>query len=478
MKQTSPRIPPSCNLEDTLIGLFEHLQDYLTAYLPHLQLGTSSKNTAAEHYVKGLIQTEKRNIFRMEENVDKSNYQNLQYFISEAVWDHRIVQQLIAKEAHEYLRSLGQPVGLLIDESGFSKKGKMSVGVKRQWLGSVGKTDSGQVGVFAALGADRFVVPVMEQLFLPEDWADDRERCLKAKVPENEIRHRTKIEIAQDIINEMDLLEIGYDFIAVDALYGQSRDFTEQIDDSGKTFVADVKSDYHVFLEDPKPHIPKKKQGVRGPKPKKLKAQCKSITVKDIADTLDDERWETICVRHSTQGMLEIEQYHRDVWVWDDTMKKVRHWLLLIRKDLCKDGKVKLSYTLCNLPHDTSSQVLAEYNCARFWIEHSFRNGKQEAGMKDYQVRSWNGWHHHMTMVMLLMLFMMKTQIDLKSDIPLLSYRDLRELIDALLPNKYNGIAGAILKMFMRHKARWAAMLGKYKKKGQSPPLEMIAAML
>lgn len=417
----------------------------------------------------------------MEENVAESNYQNIQYFISEAVWDHRIVQQVLAREAHDYLRQLGQPIGLLIDESGFRKKGMMSVGVMRQWLGCIGKTDSGQVGVFAALGADRFAVPIMEQLFIPEAWADDPKRCEKAKIPTDEIRHRTKVQIAQDMIDEINELGIEYDFIAVDALYGQSRDFTITLDDAGKVFVGDIKKNHKIYLEDPKPYLVERKPNARGRKPKnikKFKTDSKSVAVSKLAKKLKKSDWEDIEVRHSTQGMLEVKFYRQTVWIWDDKMESGRKWILLIRKDVSEHEKTTYSYSLCNLPQDTSNQVLAEYNCARFWIEQSFRNGKQEAGMKDYQVRSWTGWHHHMTMVMLLMLFMMKTQIDLKSDIPLLSYRDLKELLDALLPGKYKGFLGIILKMQARHKARLKDILARYKRKGQSPPLELIAAMI
>ena len=177
----------------------------------------------------------------MEENVVESDYQNIQYFISEAKWDHRPLQKEIARDTYDCLRTLNQPIGLLIDESGFRKKGKMSVGVMRQWLGSIGKIDNGQVGVFAALGADRFAVPIMEQLFIPEAWADDEKRCQKAKIPPEEIRHRTKVKIAQDIIEEIDDLGIGYDFVAVDALYGQARAFMSALDDNEKIFVGDQK---------------------------------------------------------------------------------------------------------------------------------------------------------------------------------------------------------------------------------------------
>ena len=114
MNKAPPRIPPLHQSTNTLISLYEHLESYLKRYLPHLRLGTSSENTAAEHYIKGLIQSDKANIFRMEENVAESDYQNIQYFISDATWDHRVVQQLLAREAHEYLRTLGQPIGLLL----------------------------------------------------------------------------------------------------------------------------------------------------------------------------------------------------------------------------------------------------------------------------------------------------------------------------------------------------------------------------
>jgi len=414
----------------------------------------------------------------MEENVVESDYQNIQYFISEAKWDHRPLQKEIARDTYDCLRTLNQPIGLLIDESGFRKKGKMSVGVMRQWLGSIGKIDNGQVGVFAALGADRFAVPIMEQLFIPEAWADDEKRCQKAKIPPEEIRHRTKVKIAQDMIEEIDDLGIGYDFVAVDALYGQARAFMSALDDNEKTFVGDIKKSYKVYLEDPKPYLPEHKPNTRGRKPTLLKTDSKGISVSKIAKALTKDDWEDIEVRHSTQGMLNVKLYRQSVWVWDNKMKSARKWLLLIRKDVSEHEKTTYSYSLCNLPLETSSQVLAEYNCARFWIEQSFRNGKQEAGMKDYQVRSWNGWHHHMTMVMLLMLFMMKTQIQLKSEVPLLTYRDLKELLNALLPAKYNGIIGAILKMQERHRKRLKDIIARYKRKGQSPPLELIEAML
>ena len=477
MKQTQPKTPPPQQQDNTLHSLFKHLRSYLKDYLPHLRLETSSDNNAAEHYIKGLIQADKANIFRMEENVAESNYQNIQYFISDATWDHRVVQQLLAQETYKCLRELGQPIGLLIDESGFRKKGTMSVGVMRQWLGCIGKTDNGQVGVFAALGADRFAVPIMEQLFIPKSWAEDKERCEKAKIPDEEIRHRTKIKIAQDMVEEIDLLGVGYDFIAVDALYGQARAFMSTIDDNDKIFVGDIKNNYKVYLDDPKPYLPERKPNARGQKPKVLKTDSKSISVSKLAKKLTKDDWENIDVRHSTQGMLNVKFYRQSVWVWDANMKSAREWLLLIRKDNSDHEKTTYSYSLCNLPHDTSSQVLAEYNCARFWIEQSFRNGKQEAGMKDYQVRSWNGWHHHMTMVMMLMLFMMKTQIDLKSDIPLLTYRDLKDIINELLPKKYTGLQGIILKMEARHKMRLKDILARYKRKGQSPPHELIAAM-
>lgn len=414
----------------------------------------------------------------MEENVAESNYQNIQYFISDAVWDHQIVQDQLAREAHKYFCSLGLPIGLLIDESGFRKKGKMSVGVMRQWLGCIGKRDNGQVGVFAALGAGRFAVPVAEQLFIPESWANDPDRCRKAKIPEEEIRHRTKIEIATDMVSRMNDLEIDYDFVAVDGLYGQSREFTVKLDDSGKTFVGDIKKNYTVYLDDPKPYLPERKPSARGRKPTKLKTDSKAVRVDKLVKKLKDSDWEDIEVRHATKGILEIKFYRQVVWIWDNKMDKPRKWILLVRKDSSDYEKTTFSYSLCNLPHSTPSQTLAEYDCARFWIEQGFRNGKQEAGMKDYQVRSWNGWHHHMTMVMLLMLFMMKSQIELKNEFPLISYRDLKELLDALLPSKYNGFLGAILKMLARHRARYNDIIGSYRRKGQTPPTELMAALL
>ncbi|XOF34647.1 MAG: transposase [Candidatus Electrothrix sp. YB6] len=117
---------------------------------------------------------------RMEEKVPGVKYEPLQYFLSESNWDWRPVNNHVAKDADNIFGGK-EDSALFIDESGIPKKGKMSVGVSRQWCGQLGKTDNCQVVVFATLGYGRFSTPIDCRLYLPKSWTDDKERCLKAK---------------------------------------------------------------------------------------------------------------------------------------------------------------------------------------------------------------------------------------------------------------------------------------------------------
>ncbi|XOF35064.1 MAG: transposase [Candidatus Electrothrix sp. YB6] len=116
---------------------------------------------------------------RMEEKVPGVKYEPLQYFLSESNWDWRPVNNQVAKDADNIFGGK-EDSALFIDESGIPKKGKMSVGVSRQWCGQLGKTDNCQVAVFATLGYGRFSTPIDYRLYLPKSWTDDKERCLIA----------------------------------------------------------------------------------------------------------------------------------------------------------------------------------------------------------------------------------------------------------------------------------------------------------
>ena len=171
-------------------------------------------NTSTAHqYLCGLIQAEKRNIERMEEAVEGVDYEATQQFISHSPWNARAVMDRVALEADGMLG--GSPDScLVLDESGFTKKGVVSVGVARQWNGRLGKVDNCQVGVFGALCAGNRYCIVDTEFFLPDEWVEDADRCRKAKVPEERISPRTKIELAMDIVRHQRAIGMRFSYVA------------------------------------------------------------------------------------------------------------------------------------------------------------------------------------------------------------------------------------------------------------------------
>jgi SRSO17 transposase len=158
----------------------------------------------------------------------------------------------IAADANGLLgRKVG--TGLYIDDSAFAKKGEQSVGVARQWNGRLGKQDNCQVGVFGALGRADRVCLIDARLYLPKEWTEDPERCERADIPRVERLHRTKLELAQEIIVDARRKGVRFDWVGVDGGYGNSLEFLQFLQERDEVFVADIHSDRHIYLSDPAP---------------------------------------------------------------------------------------------------------------------------------------------------------------------------------------------------------------------------------
>ena len=147
---------------------------------------THNKLPIGIQYIKGLFQGQKRNIERITERVTDSEYSQIQHFISESPWDARVGFDTVAEDTSKVLESYDR-VALLLDESAHCKKGQHSVGVARQYCGTIGKVDNCQVAVYAALSAEKYYGLIDTALYLPESWTEDKERCKKVKVPRENI---------------------------------------------------------------------------------------------------------------------------------------------------------------------------------------------------------------------------------------------------------------------------------------------------
>jgi SRSO17 transposase len=386
----------------------------------------------ATQYFKGLFQGRKRNIERMVERVPDSDYYQIQHFISESPWGARAGFDKVAADTSRLL-SRYERVGLLIDESAHRKKGKESVGVARQYCGTIGKVDNCQVAVYGALGADKYYGLIDTALYLPEEWTSNEARCKKAGVPPlsaGETRVcKTKVELALDIVRHQKELGTWFHYVAADGLYGNSYYFQQELDKMGILFVLDIHSDQHIYTEPPEIAIPEKTT-TAGRHPSRYKATGNVIEVRGFAKNLAKGAWEKIRLRQTGKGDLNCLGYSQKVYLWDGESSSYMERKLVLRVTENKDGTWEYKYAISNaFDGEFTTEQLVQMQSQRYFVERSFQEAKQEAGMSQYQVRGWLAWHHHMAMVMMALHFILSEKMLLKENMPLLSAYDVREMI-------------------------------------------------
>lgn len=415
-------------------------------------------------YLAGLLHDCKSNIERMAERVPDSDYQQLQHFISESPWDGFAVMQKVAEKTDRTLGLCNPPKGpdipgtasgkgLLLDESGWEKSGKKSVGVARQYIGQVGKVANGQVGVFAALCAAGRVGLVQGRLYLPREWTVDSRRCEKAGIPATERAYRTKPELAAEIIKTLPP-SISYDWVGGDSIYGNSPFLRQYLYGKKQAFVLDVGGELGVHLEEPRPYVPKKTTG-RGRPPTRFTCDGEAVQVKDLAQHVPQGQWRTITHRYGTKGPLVRKAALLDVWIWGPEQRTyVEKAQLLISTEV--DGS-ETKHSLCHLPGGRMPLETALFRqMQRYWVERAFQNVKEQLGMHQYQVRSWKAWTHHVALSLMALHFTLQTQIENQEDIPLLSVPDIKLIFAKTLLNRLDSSEGVMQAINVRHQRRQA----------------------
>ena len=407
----------------------------------------------ARHYLSGLLGTQRRkNIEVIGEDVSGSNYQGLEQFISSSPWDHRAVMDHLAQDAHALLGDCEQ-TGLFIDETSFLKKGHASVGVQRQWSGRAGKVENCQVGVYACLGREDRVCLTDYRLFLPQAWTEDEARLKKAGVPEESRQYKSKHELALQMIAHAKELGLKFGWVGFDSLYGNKRELVNAVEDLGLRFVGDVNKTTKVWLSEPS-LIKPGKRNARGRPAQNYRLSAGNGAEYQSVEALSAGCFEAACkkvrYRQGAKGELWTQVWVRTVWTWEPGGEGARKRLLIVRRDA--GGSFK--YSLSNLPEGKPWKYYAWVQAQRFWIEHAFHEAKSQLGMAQYQVRVWKGWHHHMAMVAMALLFSQKLKANTAKDMPLLSIRDITELLDYYLPRKRIDEQSVLKNIELRHRRR------------------------
>ena len=414
----------------------------------------------SKQYLSGLMQARKKNMERMAEVVPESDEQVLQHFLSNSNWDERGVLDQVALEADALLGDAHESA-LLIDESGITKKGNKSVGVARQWNGRLGKVDNCQVGVYAALSRGSVSTLIDTRLYLPSSWVQDKGRCKAAGVPSKDRCTKSKPELALEMVRHNRRLGVRFSWVAMDGLYGQDPALLRALEADGETFLADVHKDQHIYLENPRPVVPTSSLG-RGRKPTRAVAQSEKMRIDEWTQAQPDSAWMRVRLRDSTKGALRVEVLHQRVWLWDAKETQARHWHLIVRREI--KAREEIKYSLSNAPEHTPLLRLTQMQGQRYWVERSFQDGKSQAGLDHYQARGWKAWHHHMALVMMAMLFMLKERVEHQQDYPLLSCADIETLLAHFLPRRDVGVEEVIRQMQVRHQKRQASIDSAYAK--------------
>jgi SRSO17 transposase len=434
-------------------------------YKHHFRCGTRDSSEQASHYLNGMLLNQGRgNIANYSRLVPESDYQSLHHFITKSPWSSEGVINQIQVQSGQMM---GDPeyASLHVDEAGFPKQGNSSAGVKRQYCGRLGKVDNSQVGVFLGYCNGNLRTLIDGRLYLPEDWATDPIRREMTGVPE-EIPFETKAQIAYDMIHNAQNNGVPFGWIGGDCFYGEQTWFRNDIDESGFTYIFDVPMDTRVWIDLPQTGVPmrKGKKGRIPTKEKVLDGEDKPVEVSKIKHLIPPEQWKRVFVRETERKDLYIDIVALRVHPVDNKLPGKEVWLI-IRKE---DGVEKVKYHLSNAPGDTNLNKLAKMACSRYWIERALEDAKGLAGLAGYELRSWQGWHHHIAMSLLAMLAMLTMKIKMGDKADMLTIHDVKQILENILPRKEFTRQDILQQIKEKHRARLSAKESHHRRNGYS----------
>lgn len=383
------------------------IDEYMKPFLGYFH--RSESRELAECYVTGLLMDgERKSVEPMSEKVNASE-RSMQRLLSEVKWDDQGV-------AREYRRTMqaaaADPLGILVlDDTGFPKKGRDSACVARQYCGASGKTDNCQIGVSMTYVGQDVAWPYAMELFIPEEWDQvDNEACAalrkKTKMPES-ARYKSKWRIALDLVELARKDHVPHRAVLADGWYGNVPGFRQELDARGENYVVGVYSNTQVFLEVPALEITLAKEEKRGRprvRPNIVAVSPEPIKLSAIGEDIADDAWQCLELRRDCRDKpLLVEAVSLKVWPAHGWRKGNLHeqvWLLIERRQLIRGG-YELRYFFSNIPQQLPTIDLARLYHERYWIEHGYQQLKEELGLDHHEGRSWPGWHRHVLLVFL-----------------------------------------------------------------------------
>ena len=373
-------------------------------------MGRKDQRRWGECYVRGLMLDGKRkSIEPMAARLPDGDEQCLQQFVNQSPWDPVPVRQALAVRMG---RELG-PEAWVIDDTGFPKFGKHSVGVARQYSGALGKVGNCQIGVSVNACSDEASCPLDWRLFIPEEWDEEGEfnqdRRVKCKLPED-MHHVEKWRLALEMIDELIGWGITPPVVLADGAYGDNTEFRTGLEQRELSYVLDVKGTTSAYSEDVKPSQPPRPEG-RG-RPPGVRYREDPSSLKDLALAAGSGATVTVTWREGTRGEMTSRFLALRVRPANIHLRRHAHKTgeeLPLRWLLCEwpEGKdIPTKYWLSNLPADTPLTDLVRLGKMRWRIEHDYRELKDALGLDHFEGRTYPGWKHHVTLVSVAQAFL------------------------------------------------------------------------
>jgi SRSO17 transposase len=350
----------------------------------------SETRERVQAYLRGLLSpVERKNGWQLAEEAGERTPYAMQYLLNRAVWESDEVRDLLQAYVREMIADTDGM--LVIDETGFLKKGKKSVGVQRQYSGTAGRIENCQIGVFLTYASQGNQTLVDRELYLPKSWTQDPQRCRAADVPE-EVVFATKPELAARMLWRTLDAGLCAKWVTGDTVYGSHRPLRAGLESRKQAYALAVSCQEQVEVQG---------EGKR---------------VDRMADGLEPDQWQRLSAGNGSKGprefdwaRVELSKPEQDGW---------QRWLVVRRSLVSGEKPADLAYVLVFAPSGTRLCEMAAAIGTRWTVEQCFEEGKGEVGLDQYEVRSWQGWYRHITLCMLAHAFLVVLRTQSQTPMP------------------------------------------------------------
>ncbi len=386
----------------TLSRCRQRLEEFLAAVVA--PMGRAERRHWASVYVRGLLlDGERKSIEPLARRLPEGNVQAVQQFVGQSPWAWEPVRARCAQTVTPLLR---EDVAWIVDDTGFPKQGQHSVGVARQYSGTLGKVANCQVAVSLHHATAQASVPLDWILYLPERWTGDRARCQRAGVPKNAMKFHPKWALALQALDRALGWGIPPGVVVADAAYGTVTAFRQGLEARRQRYVVGIDNTLGVWTTPqrrrPQPYQgrgrPRRPRYVRPPAPESAMAVIRRLPL---------TAWHLVHWRDGTKGTLRsrftacrVQPAHGH---WKQAAELPMGWLLA---EWPRSAPAPTKFWLSNLPATTPLRPLVRWAKARWRIDHDYREMKRELGLDHYEGRGFPGWHHHVTLVTLAHAFL------------------------------------------------------------------------